>query len=375
MPGAGPEDPVIRQLPLRIEGIGMRAEIRKHVGWLIARIIHLLKGRRPEVEDDGHRNQGRRRDSPAPAPQKDHQRLGGRSDREGEKENGEQQVAAGGQHLHHGKSLEGGKQIPEDQEGRQPETTEAGQKTEDQLPGATAQGGRNTAGNEDCQRQSEVAAVPVDLDIGRREHPEAVVRPGQHVLPRRDRHRREVHHALVEPRVVALKRHRQDQVPPEDQAAGEKQPRPPDQAAPASVRTDRYRQAQSRVHPQQDGSPEGVPRVGQGQRSQADPAGQAVGQSFPIRGQTGARQTLEEVEGQGQQGVEERQRKAAHDDDLLGVPEAQHVGQAGDEAGSPRAGQGARQQVHRHSGSGVAAPPSPLSATGTHPSRAGRPAL
>ena len=96
--------------------------------------------------------------------------------------------------------------------------------------------------------------------------------------------------------------------------------------------------------------------MGQGQRSQADPAGQTVGQSFPVLRETGARQTLEEVEGQGQQGVEERQRETAHDDDLLGVPEAQHVGQAGDEAGSPRAGQGARQQVHRHSGSGVQHP-------------------
>ena len=98
--------------------------------------------------------------------EKDRQRLGRRACGKGEEEDGEQQVAARGQHFHHRQGLKAAATGTR----RQGETVNPLDSTGPAATGGSIRGERLPKGsgrsdsNDDYQRQPEVPAVPVDLD-------------------------------------------------------------------------------------------------------------------------------------------------------------------------------------------------------------------
>ena len=94
---------------------------------------------------------------------------------------------------------------------------------------------------------------------------------------------------------------------------------------------------------QEDGGPEPVSGMGEDQAGERDGTPDRRGQ--PAGPQS---QALAEVEGPGEQPVEDREGQAAHHQDVLGMPEGEHVCDAGEEAGTARAEQGTDEEVHAH---------------------------
>ena len=196
-----------------------------------------------------------------------------------------------------------------------------------------------------AQRDPEVPAEPVQGF--RRHQPEAVVRPAQQVEPRGVGRGGQVDGEVVHAGMGALEVHAHVHVGPEDDPEGEEQETGPQDARPvrAAAAGPQTRDAVAAGQGHGEGA---VTRVGEGEQGQAGPAEHGRPDS-PRR----VEDLLDAPEGPRQEGVEQGEGEASHDEHVLGGPEAEGVGESGDEPRGARAAEAGRQQVHAEAGEHV----------------------
>ena len=105
------------------------------------------------------------------------------------------------------------------------------------------------------------------------------------------------------------------------------------------------------IHRKKRRRPEAVTRMGNMQTAQWQGPADALGQPVWM-----ISQSLPEVERQWQQGIEQRERQPAHNEDLLRMPETQYVRKPRRETGRARPGQPLDEEVRCEPGQGVGGP-------------------